>query len=320
MYISFGEIDMTRILLLPVLTFAALAQEAAPPAFEVASVKPSTPDQPVMAAGGRGMMMRVARGCRKPNPGSVNCTSATLKMLLMQAYDMKNYQVEGPSWLDNDTYDLMAKIPEGVPVEKVPSMLQALLAERFKVVLHKETRSLPAYELTVAKGGPKMKEVDPAEVAAFKEAQKANSGGPPPGTPPPPPPPMPGTPGAARPMPLGAMSMMMSSNGARTMRGKMDMLQLVNMLTNQLKRPVFDKTELKGTYDIELSFMDETDTSLRALGPPDAGIPPPTTDANAPIATLTQAVQQSLGLKLDQKKAPLDILVIESANKVPTEN
>ena len=320
---------MTRTLLVPALAFVAFAQQETPPAFEVASVKVSDPNpQPVVVAGG--MRRAVMRGCRRPDPGMVNCTNATLKTLLVQAYEVKNYQIEGPAWLDSGGYDLMAKIPEGVPVQQVPAMFQALLADRFKVVLHKETKLLPAYELTIAKSGPKLKEVDPAEVAAFNAAQQASRGGT--GDAPPPPPPPGGAggrggPGGRSPQ-MGTFMISMSGNGARTFRGKMNMSQLVNMLSNQLSRPVLDMTELKGTYDIELSYLaDESDplmSQLRAMPPPPGttggDAPRPGADADTPIATLFQALQQTLGLKLDAKKSPLEVLVIESANKIPTEN
>ena len=305
---------------MPVLACAAFARQATPPAFEVASVKVANPNPPSITLPS-GTVRPALRGCRRPNPGTVNCTSATLKQILLQAYEIKTYQLEGPAWLDSDTYDVMAKVPEGVPVEKIPAMLQALLAERFKVVLHKETRSLPAYDLTTAKGGPKLKEVDPAEVA--KAAQSAGGDGN--ATPPPPPPP----PGAAGGSPrLGTMTVRLSSNGAREVRSKMTMTQLANMLSNNLSRPVVDMTDLKGTYNIELTYLanesDSLQSQLRAATPP-AGMAGGDAahqgvDANTPIATIFQALQQSLGLKLDAKKSPVEILIVESANKVPTEN
>jgi len=320
---------MNHSLLVPFLAFAAAAQQAAPPAFDVASVKVSDPNPPqpaaVLTGGGSVRSVGVARGCRRPNPGTFTCTNATLKMVLMQAYDVKAYQIEGPAWIDSDRYDVMAKVPEGVSPDLVPAMLQQLLAERFKVVAHKETKPLAAYELTVAKGGPRMKEVDAAEVAAFNAAQEARRLGNPPATPPP----APGGRRSVSDMPLGSIGMSFSSNGARTQRGKINMTQLTNMLTNEVSRPVIDKTDLKGTYEIELSYLaDQSSASagaLRALGPPpgaSAGSDPARlqADAEAPIATIFQAVQQTLGLKLEAKKLPIDVVVVDSANKVPTEN
>jgi uncharacterized protein (TIGR03435 family) len=124
--------------------------------------------------------------------------------------------------------------------------------------------------------------------------------------------------------------MMINTNGSRMFRGNMTMEQLVNHLTGSLDRPVFDNTGLKGTYEIELSYLgDENDSvgrMIAANGPPPGpeaggrGEGPRQPDANAPIATLFQAVQQTLGLKLEPKKSPVEMIVVDSANKVPTEN
>jgi uncharacterized protein (TIGR03435 family) len=104
----------------------------------------------------------------------------------------------------------------------------------------------------------------------------------------------------------------------------MNMTQLTAMLTNETSRPVIDKTDLKGTYEIELSYLsDPTSASAFALraGSP-AGPDParPQTDTDTPIATIFQAVQQTLGLKLEARKLPIDVVLVDSANKVPTEN
>lgn len=314
---------------------AAWAQQAAPPAFEVASVKVTEQSQGQMAGPG-GAVFRFGGGCRKPDPGMVSCTGATLKQLLVQAYGMKAYQIQGPAWIEKDQYDLMAKIPQGVSADQVPAMLQSLLAERFQLTVHKETKTLPALELNVVKGGPKLKEVDPAEVAAAKAAAAEMAARGPGALPPPPPPPPPGSgPGRAGPggraMPIGAMAIRISSNGARTFQSKMTMSSLADWLTNQLGRPVYDNTGLKGTYDVELTYLaDENDAlssqmrtamaaAVAAGGGGDAG-GGRSQDADTPIATLAQAVQQTLGLKLDAKKAPVETIVVDSGNKVPTEN
>jgi uncharacterized protein (TIGR03435 family) len=178
------------------------------------------------------------RGCGKPDPAMVRCTNANLKTLLMRAYNVKGYQIQGPAWIESDGYDVMAKVPDGVPADKVPAMLQALLAERFGVKIHKETRVLPAYELSVAKGGPKLKEVETAKLQALPE----------PGSALPPPPRAPGNgPPPLSSMPVGALMFMIHINGSRMVRGNITIEALVNHLTSTLNRPVFDKTDLKGT-------------------------------------------------------------------------
>jgi len=302
------------LLTLVLFTCAAVALQAqAPPAFEVASLK-------VAAIPTDG---RIMRRCSSPDPAIVRCDNATLKMLLVQAYGVKNFQIQGPSWIDSDGFDLMAKIPDGVSKEQVPAMLQALLAQRFGVTLHKETKTLPVYELTVAKGGPKLKEVDPAKLPQMPSPGMA--------PPPPPPPGRGGGPPSVGALPAGAVMVMMGSNGSTTTRGNMTIAQLISRISMSLDRPIFDATDLKGTYEIELTYLaDETDAMRNGIvvmagpGPgPGGGAgaeAPRQQDANTPIATLFQAVQQTLGLKLDPKRAQVEMLIIDSANRVPTEN
>jgi len=157
---------------------AALAQTAADPTtFEVASVKPAAPQTP-----GR-MMVGMRGGPGTPDPGQVTLTNVTQKMLLARAYGVQDYQISGPGWLESERYDIVAKVPEGATKEQFQAMLQNLLAERFKLTLHHETKELPQYALVVAKNGPKLKESAPppaAEGTAAKDGAGPD-GGPPPG-------------------------------------------------------------------------------------------------------------------------------------------
>jgi uncharacterized protein (TIGR03435 family) len=131
-------------------------------------------------------------------------------------------------------------------------------------------------------------------------------------------------------MPAGDIMFTMNAIGARMVRGNITIERLVSHLTTVLDRPVFDSTGLKGTYAIEISYLgDENDGMGRVLaanGPPPSAEPggrgdtPRPQDANAPIATIFQALQQTLGLELEPKKAPVEMIVVDSANKVPTEN
>jgi uncharacterized protein (TIGR03435 family) len=300
---------MTRLCVIASMAFAAFAQQPAASVFEAASVKVADPNpSPVTLPDGN--VQPAIRGCRRPNPATLSCTSATLKQLLTEAYSVKPFQIEGPGWLDSDLFDVSAKGPAGTTWQQMPAMIQALLAERFHVVLHKDSRLSAGYELIVAKGGPKLNEVDKGEVAAYNAAEAAGA-----------------APAALKrnaAPPMGVFTISMSSTGARRQRGKMTMGQLTSMLTNLLSRPVVDKTELKGTYDIDLAYLaDDSDSlqrQIRAQSPPSiAAGGAPAASADTPIPTLIQSVQ-ALGLKLDSKKVPLDVYVIESANKVPVAN
>jgi uncharacterized protein (TIGR03435 family) len=114
------------------------------PKFETASVK------------------RMERGIihNSMGPGTVTMRGNPLKVVLMEAFKVKAYQIVGPSWLDEDCFDIVAKMPEGAASDQIPAMLQALLVERFKLTAHKEDRTRPVYALVVDKGGPKFKEAD----------------------------------------------------------------------------------------------------------------------------------------------------------------
>jgi uncharacterized protein (TIGR03435 family) len=132
----------------------AFAQSTpAPPAFEIASIKPSPP-----YTGGA-----VYVGARN-DPGRVSYSRVPMKYAIRTAYGFtSNTKIEsGPGWLDSDMYDVVATFPAGTPNDRVLAMLQTLLAERCKLVVHRETREQPVYGLAVAKSGPKLKPYDPA--------------------------------------------------------------------------------------------------------------------------------------------------------------
>ena len=153
---------------------AALAQSTeGPAAFEVASIKTAAP---TASAGMFRVMMRGGPG--SADPGQLTYSNVTLKNVLMNAYGVKGYQISGPSWLDSERYDIAAKIPKGATKEQFMLMLQNLLAERFKLTLHREKKDLPMYALVVGKSGPKMKE-------SVDGAVPADGAGPPPPPPPP---------------------------------------------------------------------------------------------------------------------------------------
>ena len=189
----------------------------------------------------------------------------------MNAYGVKGFQISGPGWLDSERYDIVAKLPRGATKAEFMAMLQNLLAERFKLTLHREKKDLPMYALVVGKNGPKLKESvdDPAP----KEGD-APKGGDPVGDDP-----FAGkiTRGkdgfpvlpawlAAR----GATAMTMNGN-ARMMANGQSMARLAEMLSSQLDLPVVDMTGLTGKYDYTLSFAPEGLAGMRLPG----GLPPP---------------------------------------------
>src|SRR6202050_2161745 len=144
---------------------AAFAQTtAATPSFEVAPIKPAAPPAASMGPGG-GMKIAIRMGSQggpgTSDPGQITYSSMPIKSLLVTAYGVKTYQVSGPSWMDTERFDIVAKVPPGATKDDVKLMLQNLLAERFKLTLHREKKELPMYALMVAKNGPKLKESPP---------------------------------------------------------------------------------------------------------------------------------------------------------------
>ncbi len=300
---------VTSLVLFACSTVIGLAADG--PKFEVASVKPAAP------LSGGAIRIGSSGGPGTSDPGQVKYTGLTLKNLLTTAYRVKVYQISGPSWLDTERYDIIAKMPPETTKEQFALMLQNLLAERFNLTLHHETKDLPLYELVVAKNGSKLKPY----------VQDPNA----------PPPPPPGSPPAmgkdgVPSVPPGATMMSVSmTNGVQRMRmiaTKQSLSKMADMLANQLGHPVIDKTGLAGEYDYSLEFSPEglPRGALGMLPPPP---PPPPGAGGPPVAdssgdqdspSLVTAVQEQLGLRLESKKGPLDLLVIDHADKTPTEN
>jgi uncharacterized protein (TIGR03435 family) len=277
------------------------------PSFEVASIKPAAPQAP-----GR-MMMGRRGGPGTPDPTRVTFTNASMEMLLMTAFDVKGYQITGPSWLQTEHYDVTAKIPPGTTDEQFRLMLQNLLKERFHMAVHHDSKELPIYALVVAKNGPKLKE------AAVEPA-------PPEGALPPEPPAR-GKDGFPQ-LPKGrrGLMFMMNAGRIRAAGNQQSMSDLCNALAMNLDRPVVDQTGLKGKYDFTMDFAPEPGTiaKMKALGPAgapggDAGGPAPAPDADSGPSIFT-ALQEQLGLKLEPKKGPVELIVVDNLEKAPTEN
>jgi uncharacterized protein (TIGR03435 family) len=211
--------------------------------------------------------------------GRFVATGISLKQLIGFAYDMRDFQVSGgPSWITDDRYDINAKSEALIGDRPNPEMsrkvMRNFLAERFQLKAHEESKEMSVYALVEAKGGSKLK---------MSEATAGN--GP---------------------------RMMRMGRGQITANGvSIDML--ARQLAQEVGRTVLDKTELKGNYDITLSFTPEQR----------GGIAPPSADAVAGAGTsgptVFTALQEQLGLKLESTKGPVPILVIDSVSK-PTEN
>jgi uncharacterized protein (TIGR03435 family) len=267
-------------------TSGLFCQQAAGPAFEAASVKPSPPIT--------GNNIRVKMG---GDPGRVNYSNATLRMVLSRAYNVKMSQISGPDWINTERFEIVATVPPKTPAETVALMLQNLLAERFQMKVRREQKVMPVYALVPGKGGSKMRTAEP---------------------------------GAED----NRIQISMGPRGRR-LAGNLSMSRLVDALSNAVDRPVVDMTNLKGIYDVDLEWApDEGSRGGMLFGGPEPGAgagpgagpgPGPGPGLreqreNSDAPTIFTAVQEKLGLKLESRKAPVDMIVVEHAEKVPTEN
>jgi uncharacterized protein (TIGR03435 family) len=252
---------------------AIAAQNAADqPKFEVASVKRT--DRCVFD--------------NSVSPGTVVLKGDPLKPILMEAFKVGKEQIVGPSWLDEDCFEIFGKAPEGASKDQLPAMLQALLVERFKLAAHKEDRARPVYALIVDKNGPK-----------FKESYSSSS------------------------FQGARASRMMFRAGAGTagFKGSMTMADLARHLSGRGYGPVQDFTGLKGKYDIDLSWApDRTFEPMEEFAKAGEAAHPNADLPAAPTADLFAAIRESLGLRLEQRKEPVEVLVIDHIERVPTEN
>ena len=122
--------------------------------FEVATVKP-------FAANANGSFpLRTEGGPGTSDPGRIRYVNLTFKSLLMTAYGVGKDMISGPDWLDSERCVIEATVPPGATREQVNRMLQQLLADRFKLAVHRETRNVALYELTLVKQGPGLKKLD----------------------------------------------------------------------------------------------------------------------------------------------------------------
>ena len=283
------------------ISLAALAQSPPPlPEFEVASVKPSAPPGADSLAVGIHI-----------DGAQVRCASLSLKDYIALAYRLKNYQISGPEWLASERFDVAAKLPAGAAREQIRDMVQALLLDRFQLKAHRDTKEFPVYALVVAKGGPKMKE-SPQDVAAAGAGRgniDITAGG--------------GRGGSGVDLGNGS-SFVMGENGFEAV--KLTMTSFADMLARFVDRPVLDMTELKGAYEFSLRFSPEDFRAMRLRAAMAAGIsvslPPETMRAVLDGASGDSlfAAMEPLGLKLDARKAPLDVLVIDRIAKTPSAN
>jgi uncharacterized protein (TIGR03435 family) len=267
--------------------------------FEVASIKPSPPPD------GTGMSVYSRGGPGSKDPGMWTCHNMSLSNLVSNAFQLRAKQLIAPDWMDQQRFEITAKVPDGATKEQFSQMLQNMLIERFGLKFHREKREVQGFELVLAKNGPKFKESEPeppkdvaADPARAPQPMRPNLGA-----------------DGFPTMPPGQSGMIMMNNRARSQWMRTSMDSLAVNLAYQAGKPVNDGTGLKGKYDVALYWVPD---SMRTTSAPSGGELAPPAEVAGP--NLFTALQEQLGLKLDPKKVTIEVLVVDHAEKLPTEN
>jgi uncharacterized protein (TIGR03435 family) len=204
--------------------------------------------------------------------GTFTATAATLRDLVRQAYGIEGFQVEGAQgWIGSDRYEVIAKLdaaPEKLAAEESRRMLQDMLADRFRLKVHRESRETSIYTLEIGKGGPRLKALE-----GYPKAVPSGEG--------------------------------TSVVRATTVAG------LASFISSLLQRVVVDDTKLQGDYDIALTFS--PDFAVGPIQPASDAGPSPTEPRRGP--SLSAALQEQLGLKLQSRKGPAEFIVIDQAER-----
>jgi uncharacterized protein (TIGR03435 family) len=250
-----------------VIILAALAELAqgqeARPAYEAATIKLNA-----SGSGNRGL---------QEDKAQVVFTSIPLKRLIQWAYKVYPFQMSGPGWLEDVYFDIFAKYPPDMKDEERPFMLRTLLEDRLKLVVHHETREMQGYALVIAKGGFKLKAVEPDPPVISS---------------------------------LGAVSPGLDLRGgfrrSVLIAKRSSMASLADLVSRLWDQMVIDRTGLTGVYDFELRWNNDN------LNPA-----PPDGDS---FPFLFTALQETLGLRLQAEKVPVEVIVVGHVERVPIEN
>jgi uncharacterized protein (TIGR03435 family) len=291
---------MLRVIWSTLLTALAFGQtQASRTEFEVASIKPSPQSTPGA---------RVDVGMHVDG-AQVRCNWLSLADYIGMAYQVKPYQISGPEWLTASRFDVAAKVPSGGR-NQIPEMIQALLSERFHMKMHREKKEYPVYVLSVGKSGSKLQAL-PEEPGSEDSSDapggtNINASG--------------GRGGLTLTFGRGS-SFTFADN--RLVGKKLTMASFADTLGRFMDRPVVDTTELKGAYDFTLNFTPEDYRAMLIRSAIAGGVQVPPQALRALEASSGDSLRSSLeqlGLKLDSGKTPIEVLIIDGIDKLPTEN
>lgn len=248
--------------------------------FEVASIKLTDPNP----------TNRLFIGM-KADTGIVRYTSITLRDCIRAAYRVRDFQIQGPDWMSSVRFDIVAKLPAGASIEQIPEMMQALLQERFGMVLEHGTKEQSVYALLVGKDGAKLKLAtaapDPGETVLGVDGR-----------------------------PRQMIMIGLPTSGVMVRGPAASLPTIADAISRFTVRPVIDMTGLQGLYEFELTFEPETMGGFSRPTISQDGSPIAPGDPAQPLS----AVVQQYGLRIEARKAPIEMLTVTHVEKTPTEN
>jgi uncharacterized protein (TIGR03435 family) len=213
-----------------------------------------------------------------PVGGRFTAGNITVGQLMRNAYQIQDFQISGqPSWFDSDRYDVEANAGRNASTSEMRIMLQNLLVDRFKLTFHRGTKEFPAFALIVAGNAPKLRSADPAKCVS---------------------------------RPAGACAVIKTTSPTEIVGEQISMARFAVWLSTRLDRTVIDRTDLAGTFDLDLQW--EPDQSAAVVdGVPENNVAPP----KEPSVSILTAVREQLGLKVESTKAAMEVFFIDHVER-----
>jgi uncharacterized protein (TIGR03435 family) len=222
------------------------------------------------------------------DPSMVRYRNLTLRDAIRGAYMVRDFQIVGPDWMSTVRFEVDAKLPPGAGTDKIPEMFQNLLEERFGLTFRRETKEMQVYALLAGKDGPKLK---PTEMKINNQPLAMGTDG----------------------KPRAMVSFRGSASAVTVFAPSASLLTLVGVTSRFTGRPLVDETGIEGLYDFELTFAPEVTTSLPQP------LPNSPAEVSEPAPTLADAVKK-YGLRVESRKAPVEMFIVTHLEKTPADN
>jgi uncharacterized protein (TIGR03435 family) len=262
-------------------------------AFEVASIRPSPP-----TAWTGGVRMDGAQ---------MHVSGFTLREYIARAYNLRPTQVLGPDWLETERFDVDAKLPEGARADQIPLMMRTLLEDRFALRQHRERKDMPMYALLTGKPPLMLRQHRDANADTQPEATvdvtvRVGAGG--------------------VSVDLGHGASYNFAASGKFEGTRMTAAMIASTLERFADRPVVDMTGLTGIYDVSFEITADDYQALGLQAAINAGVrlPPQALNLLDRAGNLLPLVVEQLGLRLDARRAPVEVIVIDNARRVPADN